>query len=248
MMNKAIKLEDGSIVYANIESDVTDVGYKKHIFFFHCNSIIPVILSELCNKFPEKPIDDLRPIATLIAFKSTYDQIEKSESIQIPDSIVELLISDHKKKEQEQLLKGVSLTTDQLGAIFLRAEKEGYKYSSYRFEGIPKGMNPSDLPSFIYLDNDGIIHTDKDKGLTNGQLKALIKEASVIFAQIIDNGTNWHCFIRTHSGLKGEESGKHGSIPHIHYISNKNGITKNDLVKCIKGGHYPTAKIHIQLI
>ena len=75
-MNKAIKLEDGSIVYANIESDVTDVGYKKHIFFFHCNSIIPVILSELCNKFPEKPIDDLRLIATLIAFKSTYDQIE----------------------------------------------------------------------------------------------------------------------------------------------------------------------------
>ncbi len=247
-MHKAIKLEDGSIVYANIESDVTDVGYKKHILLFHCISIFPVILTELRRRYPDKHLDDLRLTATQIAIKSANDQIEKTESIQIPDSIVELLTSDHKKKEQEQLLKGASLTTDQLGAIFLRAEKEGYKYSSYRFEGIPKGMYPSDLPSFIYLDNDGVIHTDQDKGLTNGQLKALIKQANVIVAQIIDNGTNWHCFIRTYSGLKGEESGKHGSIPHIHYLSNKNGITKYDLVKCIKGGYYPTAKIHIPLI
>ena len=248
MMHKAIKLEDGSIVYVNIESDVTDVGYKDHMFSFHRNSIAPIILRDLYTRYPYLPLANLRLTAIQIASKSANDLIEKSESIQIPDSIVELLTSDHKKKEQEQLLKGATLTTDQLGAIFLRAEKEGYKYSSYRFEGIPKGMHPSDLPSFIYLDNDDVIHTDQDKGLTNGQLKALIKQANVIVAQIIDNGTNWHCFIRTYSGLKGEESGTHGSIPHIHYLSNKNGITKYDLVKCIKGGYYPTAKIHIPLI
>ena len=58
----------------------------------------------------------------------------------------------------------------------------------------------------------------------------------------------WHAFIRTFQGLKGKESGTLGSVPHIHYYSNKNGTSKADLVDMIKKGNYPTAKVHIPLI
>ena len=78
--------------------------------------------------------------------------------------------------------------------------------------------------------------------------KVLINESKVIYVQILDNGIHWHSFIRNFQGLKGKESGKQGSVPHIHYYSNKNGTSKADFVDMIKKGNYPTAKVHIPLI
>ena len=52
---------------------------------------------------------------------------------------------------------------------------------------------------------------------------------------MISKGSHWHAFIRTYQGLKGNEPGIQGSVPHIHYYSDKNG-------------NYPTAKVHIPLV
>lgn len=65
---------------------------------------------------------------------------------------------------------------------------------------------------------------------------------------MLDNGTQWHAFIRTFTGLKGKEHGAQGSIPHIHYYSNKNGTSRDVFVNMIKNGNHPSAKVHLPLI
>ena len=159
-----------------------------------------------------------------------------------------LLNSDLKKKEQEKILKGLSLDTNQLGALFLHGEELGYKFSSYRFEGVPQKIKKEDLPNFAYIDDNDILHRVGGEPLSEGQLRALINESKIIYVQMLDNGIQWHAFIRTFQGLKGKESGTQGSVPHIHYYSNKNGTSRQDFVKMIKNGHYPSAKVHIPLI
>ena len=49
----------------------------------------------------------------------------------------------------------------------------------------------------------------------------------------------------TYKGLAGEESGEMGSKPHYHYLSDKSGITWEDLMKGIKDCDMPTSKVHI---
>ena len=142
----------------------------------------------------------------------------------------------------------MSLDISQLGAIFLHGEDLGYKFSSYRFEGTPKNFKKEDLPNFAYVDDNDVLHRVGGESLSEGQLRALINESKVIYVQMLDNGIQWHAFIRTFQGLKGKEPGTQGSVPHIHYYSNKNGTSREDFVNIIKKGNYPTAKVHIPLI
>ena len=130
----------------------------------------------------------------------------------------------------------------------LSQEELGYKFSSYRFKGTPQNINKENLPNFAYIDDNDILHRVGGELLSDGQLRALINESKVIYVQMLDNGRQWHAFIRTFQGLKGKESGAQGSVPHIHYYSNKNGTSRKDFVKMIKNGHYPSAKVHIPLI
>ena len=170
------------------------------------------------------------------------------EKVALPEEIFTLLKNDLKKKEQEKIWKGISLDINQLGAFFLLGEKLGYKFSSYRFEGIPKNLKKEDLPNFAYVDDNDVLHKVGGESLSEGQLRALINESKVIYVQMLDNGIQWHAFIRTFQGLKGKEPGIQGSVPHIHYYSNKNGTSKADFVDMIKKGNYPTAKVHVPLI
>lgn len=76
--------------------------------------------------------------------------------------------------------------------------------------------------------------------LTEPQLSSLFNFA--------ENGIHWHCFLQTYKGLKGMESGVQGSRPHLHYLSDSFGISKDDLVKMIKMGKYPNTPVHIPLL
>jgi hypothetical protein len=248
MAQKIYKTEDGQTIIANMMNDVTNVSFKDYILKFHSYSIAPVISNLAFKLFCFLPMDSIARIVSRQSFELAKEQLTNLEKVELPKEIYSLLKSDLKKKEQEKIWKGLSLDINQLGAIFLNGEKLGYKFSSYRFEGTPKKIKKEDLPNFAYVDDNDILHRVGGESLSEGQLRALINESKVIYVQMLDNGIQWHAFIRTFQGLKGKEPGTQGSVPHIHYYSNKNGISKADFVDMIKKGNYPTAKVHIPLI
>lgn len=162
----------------------------------------------------------------------------------IPDNFISLFGSTS-KAEQEKLLRDQSLTTDQYGALLFRSSILGYTYSSYKSEKLPNGIKANELPTFIRVDN-GKVTKRGATPLTDGQLKGVILQRKVIVARILDKGNEWHCFFQTFKSIRGEESWR-GGQPHIHYISDKWGIPRAELVKQIKAGHHPSTKIHIAL-
>lgn len=248
MAQKVYKTEDGQTIIANMMSDVTNVSFKEYILKFHSYSIAPVISRFVFNIFPFLPVDSIVKIVNRQSYELAKEQLVSLEKVVLPKEIFTLLENDLKKKEQEKIWKGVSLDISQLGAIFLHGEDLGYKFSSYRFEGTPKNFKKEDLPNFAYVDDNDNLHRVGGESLSEGQLRALINESKVIYVQMLDNGIQWHAFIRTFQGLKGKESGTQGSVPHIHYYSNKNGTSMADFVDMIKKGNYPTAKVHIPLL
>lgn len=248
MAQKIYKTEDGQTIIANMMNDVTNVSFKEYILKFHSYSIAPVISSWVFKLSSFLPMDSIVRIVSRQSFELAKKQLANLEKVALPEEIFTLLKNDLKKKEQEKIWKGISLDINQLGAFFLLGEKLGYKFSSYRFEGIPKKLKKEDLPNFAYVDDNDVLHKVGGESLSEGQLRALINESKVIYVQMLDNGIQWHAFIRTFQGLKGKEPGIQGSVPHIHYYSNKNGTSKADFVDMIKKGNYPTAKVHISLI
>lgn len=249
MAQKIYKTADGQTIIANTMNDVTNVSFKENILKFHSYSIAPIIYRLAFSEFAFLPVKSIAKIVSRQSLEFAKKQLEGLEKVVLPDKIFTLLKNDLKKKEQEKIWRGLSLDISQLGAIFLHGEELGYKFSSYRFEGTPKNFKKEDLPNFAYVDNNDILHKVGGESLSDGQLKALINEFKVIYVQMLDNGVQWHAFIRTFLGLKGKESGTQGSIPHIHYYSNKYGISREEFINMIKNGDYPkNANIHIPLI
>lgn len=247
-MSQNLYKTDGQTIIANRMDDVTDVSFKEYILKFHAMSIAPAISSIAFKFLKFLPIDSYIRIVSRPSFKLAKAQLEKLGEITLPDQIKKLIESDLKKKEQEKIWKGVSLSTNQLGAFFVHADNLGFKFSSYRFEGTPKNYSIQDLPTFAYIDDNDELHRIGGDSLSEGQLKALIHESKIIYVQMISKESHWHAFIRTYQGLKGNESGIQGSVPHIHYYSDKNGTSREDFVNMIKNGNYPTAKVHIPLV
>lgn len=248
MSHKTTKTIDGKKIIMNLEDDLFDVDFQEHILKFHSMSIASALVEILRAKDSSLSMETITKVSAEMAFKQSKANLESMEKIKVPEKIIDIINNDYKKKEQEKELKGLELTIEELCAVFLYASKNNYKYSSIKFEGTPKDYKDKDLPSFAYIDDEGNVHKDKETELTDAQIKALIKQSPVIYAQIFDNGTHWFCFLRTFRGLKGEESGPQGSKPHLHFLSDKNGGTKEELIKCIKNGNYPAAKIHIPLV
>ena len=78
-------------------------------------------------------------------------------------------------------------------------------------------------------------------------MKQVVEQADVLIARILDNDEHWHCFLQTFKGLKGQEAGLQGSQPHLHYISDSFGISRNSLVEMLRKGEYPSTPVHIPL-
>ena len=67
----------------------------------------------------------------------------------------------------------------------------------------------------------------------------------VVQARIYHRNEHWHCFYFTFKGLAGLESGMMGAKPHYHYISDKSGISREELNKRISECDMPSSKVHI---
>ncbi len=163
----------------------------------------------------------------------------------VPANFMALLLSES-KKEQERLMRAQSITPDELGAFIFRAWNEhGYTMSTYHFKSIPSNVDEKDLPKAYMVEGDTVTKMG-DTTLSDGKLRAVLRERKVIVARILDKGKEWHCFFQTYRSLRGEETWREGQ-PHLHYLSDKWGVPREQVVERIKQGDYPATSVHIAL-
>lgn len=234
-------------IIANQMEDVENVSYRETMVKFHASSIAPAIkvLLEKDKNFNLPCNDEIINQVALIFAKKSYNDLSKES---VDSKLKNIFQKELNKKEQIRLLKGVQLTEPQLSSLFNFAEECGYRFSHYKWQGDPKSVKEEKLPSFMHLKDDGSVEYIGDTTLTEGQMRTIINQADVLIVRIFDNGLHWHCFLQTYKGLKGMESGVQGSRPHLHYLSDSFGISKDDLVKMIKMGRYPQTPVHIPLL
>lgn len=242
------KYKDGDKeIIANQMEDVENVSYRETMVKFHASSIAPAIkvMLEKDKNFNLPCNDEIINQVALMFAKQSYSELSKES---VDSKLKNIFQKELNKKEQIRLLKGVQLTEPQLSSLFNFAEECGYKFSHYKWQGAPKSVKEEKLPSFMHLKDDGSVEYVGDTTLTEGQMRTIINQADVLIVRIFDNGIHWHCFLQTYKGLKGMESGVQGSRPHLHYLSDYFGISKDDLVKMIKMGRYPQTPVHIPLL
>lgn len=239
----------GGHIFANIEDNIENVEYSKYAIEFHATSIAPVLLEMIELKLGPCKFPSVLKNVKETAYSIAEEQLKSIRKEVVPEPIKEILGNDGlRKKEQISLLKGVHITAEQLGAIFLYAEDQGYLFSNIRYEGEPKAFDPKDVPSFIHLTDDGGVEHTGETILTDGQLKNIVEQSNFIVARFLTRGSVWHCLVQDKRGIMGRESGKMGSTPHLHYFSSAFGLTLEDAITSIKNGSYPHTPIHIPLL
>lgn len=248
-MTQHIYRKGSKAIYVNEMENVEGANYIDTVRHFHIQSMYPPILDYLRRKFfIKKPDLLLQSLAMSYAVESTKKKFQEIANITIPESFVKIFTADLKEKEKNRLLRDSSISLDVLSAIFFMATKLGYKFTYYKYEGEPKAYNKGDLPYLIHMKDNGEIEKVGDTNLTDNQLKDLIESSNYLIARIFDNGTYWHCFLQTKRGLTGKEPGRNGTHKHIHYISDKFGLSKEELINdYLKKGRYPTIKNHIKI-
>ncbi len=238
--------DDDKYIIGNQMDEVENVSYKEIMIKFHAISIAPAI-KELLEKDQQLKSthndDDICLKALEVAVQSYNETSHKT----FDSAFKDIFQKELKKKDQIRLLKDVKLTNCQLGSVFNFADECGYKFSHYKWQGDPKSVKDEKLPSFMHLKDDGNVEYMGETTLTEGQMRTIIDQADVLIARVFDNGIHWHCFLQTYKGLKGKEAGVQGSRPHLHYLSDSFGISKDDLIKMIKMGRYPNTPVHILL-
>jgi len=172
-------------------------------------------------------------------FKTAKDewneQYKEIMNVSIPNNLKEIL-NTKRKNEQLQLLRNMTITTEQLFAFIFHAWNEGFSFSQYKAEHHHKGVNEDDLPAMINVEGDEIKTIGKTT-LTKGEQKQVIENRKVIIAKFFDKEDEWHCFFVTYDSLKGKESWQGGQA-HLHYISDKFGLKREEVVKQLKSGKY----------
>jgi hypothetical protein len=218
---------------------VDDFEYENPVFKFkqlfiehNVNFERSILLIKKPN-FPVNLVDNLLNKRAEEEWKQEYHRIN---TVKIPKVLTELLNSNS-KKQQIKLLKGLSMDYNLLVSfIFYSWEKMGYTYSSYRSEHLHIGSEKNLVPKFIYKnDKDGSIEHHGTTNLSEGQMKQIIEHRSVKISKFLDKNEKWHCFFHTYNSLGGHEN---GSMPHIHYISNFWGLSREYVLTQLQSKKY----------
>lgn len=164
------------------------------------NAKDPVLTSKLDKSFFLKQAEE-----TLVGFFENFENIEIHENFH-------KLLQTTRKKDQVNLLKGLTINPDQLmSLILISRETYGFTYSKYRFENLPNGLEGKKLPELIQKNEDGSIKKIGDSDLTDGELKNIIEHRKVIIAHFFDKGETWNCFFTTYNSIGGKENWKNGN-------------------------------------
>lgn len=171
---------------------------------------------------------------------------EMLESSKPNPKIHELLTNDSlSKKEQEKLLHGLTLTATDLLWLNKESQDMGYLLDVYHEEKYPDTFKEKLHPAYFRKKDTGDVETVGKTDMTDGEMRAMLEQRKVVQARIYHKDSIWHCFYFTFKGLYGLESGSMGSQPHYHYLSDKSGISWEELADRIKKCDMPTSKVHI---
>lgn len=195
-------------------------------------------------KCPIQIPDDL---VRKFVLKQTDDMIADKLANSKPHPAIHQLLTNESlsHKEQNKLLKDVTLSSSDLLWLNKEAQDLGYLMDIYHEEKYPEKFDDKKHPLLIKKKKDGSIEKMGATDMTEGEMRALLEQRKVIQARIYHKANVWHCFYFTYKGLAGEESGIMGSKPHYHYLSDKSGIKWDDLVSRIKGCDMPSSKVHV---
>ena len=232
----------GDLVFENKVPDVENVDPRSFLKAFHMKSILPIYVRCMDCIFGGM-VKHLFPQIREFADRDAEKIIVKAENMVLPQEIYSILDKDMKKKDQIKFLRGLTLSVEQLGGIFLQAGKRGYKLSTYHHVIKPKHIE--DLPSYVFLNNKGEVIKSDDTEMSDNELKTYLDAKYFIVVRILDNGKHWHCFFQTKRGVKGNEPGDNGSKPHMHYFSDSFGVSKNFFIERIGRGKLPSSPVHI---
>ena len=188
-------------------------------------------------KCPIQIPDDL---VRKFVLKQTDDMIADKLANSKPHPAIHQLLTNESlsHKEQNKLLKDVTLSSSDLLWLNKEAQDLGYLMDIYHEEKYPEKFDDKKHPLLIKKKKDGSIEKMGATDMTEGEMRALLEQRKVIQARIYHKANVWHCFYFTYKGLAGEESGIMGSKPHYHYLS-------DDLVSRIKGCDMPSSKVHV---
>ena len=181
-----------------------------------------------------------------IASKMSMDMLKTFAKKTCPRFLLDLFCSKE-KIQQERLLRGKSITSDDLLCWLLQGGRLGGLYSEYTYDaGVPEELKGRS-PILIDASDTHNIKTVGSTDLSTAALLHLVRHQTKIVAQLLDfNDGRWYCFYRTHRGLAGRESGNQGQ--HVHFISSAYGITREALVSDFKKGKCPTNGFHVRLL
>ncbi|MFH7014651.1 hypothetical protein [Flavobacterium sp. FlaQc-47] len=247
---RKIQEDDGNGEYSIFES--ADVEFADPIDFFATSfigssfSMMKDIVLAKKPPFPF-PLEQIEKTLMKEAVRKWEENFKESLQLKIPENFLSLLTSTT-KKEQIKLLKNQTLTPEQTLALLLRAKIDfGYTFSQYKCEHYPKGLDESKLPTTVEIKGDKV-HKIGPTTLSDGQLRQAIDQRKVIVSKFLDKGSQWHCFFLTYDSIKWKESWKDGQ-PHYHYISDKFGIPRDQVVSQLKSSHYKLGSLpHIDLL
>lgn len=148
-------------------------------------------------------------------------------------------------KKQKRLLKGVKFEKTDILWLYKEAEDLGYLLDTTLVEKHPAKYDEKKMPHMFYQNKGGSMDVIGDTDMTEAEMKAYLKERKVVQVRLFHNKEHWHCFYYTFKGLAGKEHGDMGSKPHYHYLSDKSGITWNQLQDRIKACDMPSSDVHI---
>lgn len=238
-----------SVIFGSRLNDFEHGSFIRAMINNHANSLFQFMIIDFESKKGEK--------ATLIEHKllriESLHQSAKSfqsliEGTNLRAELQELISSELKKKDQVRILNGIEISRNELLKLFYHAEEIGYTFSFFLRDAEQTSFLDKTMPKIIYLDGDKKTQHIGETDLSDGQMKHLIDQRQSLIVWLLEKEDTWHCFLQTIKGLKGKEGGKMGCRPHIHYLSNTFGFSKDALLNKIKNeGEYVTTKVHIPL-
>lgn len=238
-----------SVIFGSRLKDFEHGSFIRAMIHNHANSIYQFIVIDFELKKGEAATVLERILLRIEALHKSAEQFQSVlKETYLREDLQELISSDMKKKDQVRLLNGAEISRNELLKLFYYAEENGYTFSFFVRDAERTSFLDKTMPKIIYINEDGNAQHVGETDLSDGQMKHLVDERQSLIIWLLEKEDTWHCFLQTMKGLKGKESGKMGTVPHIHYLSNSFGISKEDLLNKIKNeGEYMTTKVHMPL-
>lgn len=190
-------------------------------------------LQDIC-KYPENE-----------AREQAWEDLREWVAKPCPEYLISLYTTN-KKKNQESLLRGKTISSTDLICWILYSGHLNGLFSQYGFDG---GAGDLSDRSPLLIDANDVEHilAVGQTDLSDAALKHIVENQKKVLAQFIDfEDGRWYCFYRTFRGMSGREPGNHGR--HIHFVSFAYGLKRDQLIDGFKKGKCPESGFHVKFL